>query len=230
MAKISYTKEEVLNKLKEINQIADIYNSDIINYRGNTKDTNEKYTEVIAEEIYNNSSKYNFDLIEKIKRERTYNVNHSGEYDPESIRTEELIAMKMFNNKIYPNIGKILDYQVPLKDVQGTKAGKIDLISLKEEENVLYLIELKNNKSIETLLRCILEIMTYLKQIDGEKLKSDFGIDSSVNIRPAILIFDQTRPFDDLNDVYANKLIEKFNIDIFIANIKIEETFVIEKN
>jgi len=136
----------------------------------------------------------------------------------------------MFNNKIYPNIGKILDYQVPLKDVQGTKAGKIDLISLKEEENVLYLIELKNNKSIETLLRCILEIMTYLKQIDGEKLKSDFGIDSSVNIRPAILIFDQTRPFDDLNDLYANKLIEKFNIDIFIANIKIEETFVIEKN
>ena len=225
MARISYTREETIRKLEAINKVEEIYSSDIINYKGNTKDTNEKYTEVIAEEIFNNPDKYNFENIKQINRDRTYNVGHDGVYDESSIRKEEIIAMKMYKND-YPAIGKMIDYQVPLKDVKDTKAGKVDLISYKEDENTVYLIELKNDESIETLLRCVLEITTYTKQITAEKLKSDFEIPQDAMIKPAVLVFEDTRPYDDLNDKYVNKLIEKFGIDVFTA----KESYAIEKN
>lgn len=231
MSKISYTKEEILNKLNEITKLSEIYNSDIINYRGNTKDTNEKYTEVIAEELLNNHQKYDFNSIETIKRERPYNIEHTGEYDEESSRREELIAMKMYNNKCsYKELGEIINYQVPLKATQETKAGKIDMISYNSDTNILYLIELKNDKSNETLLRCVLEIITYLKQVDTNKLKSEYELSEDTIIKPAILIFEQTRPYDDLNDRYVNMLIDKFNIDVFTATSRQEEVFYIEKN
>lgn len=231
MSKISYTKEEILKKLSEITVPENIYNSDIINYRGNTKDTNEKYTEVIAEELLNNPQKYNFENIETIYRERTYNIEHNGEYDEESPRREELIAMKTFNSQfLYPGMGKVINYQVPLKATKDTKAGKIDMISYNEESDVLYLLELKNDESKETLLRCVLEIITYLKQVDKDKLKADYGFASTTTIKPAILIFEQTRPYDDLNDRYVNKLLEKFDIDVFTATVKKEEVFYIEQN
>lgn len=231
MSKISYTKEEILKKLSEITEIEEIYNSDIINYRGNTKDTNEKYTEVIAEEILNNSQNYDFNTIKTINRERTYKIDHTGEFDEESPRREEIIAMKTYNSKYpYPGLGKIINYQVPLKATMHTKAGKIDMISYNSENDILYLIELKNDKSNETLLRCVLEIITYLKQVDGNKLKADYELPETTAIKPAILIFEQTRPYDDLNDRYVNKLIEKFDVDVFTATSKIEEIFYIEKN
>ncbi|MDR0978562.1 MAG: hypothetical protein LBL91_01235, partial [Lachnospiraceae bacterium] len=184
----------------------------------------EKYTEIIAKEILENSNEYKFETIKTINREKSYKIDtHDGIYNPKSPRREEIIAMKMYKND-YLDIGKILDYQIPLKDKQTTKAGKIDLISLKQDK--LYLIELKNDESKETLLRCILEIITYMNQIDKNKLKSDFKLDG-VNVKPAILIFKNTRPCYDMNDEYVKKLIDKFQIDVFVATSK--ELFNIEK-
>ena len=91
--------------------------------------------------------------------------------------------------KMYNKLGEILDYQVPLKDKKNTKAGKIDLISYNENENKLYLIELKNDFSKESLLRCALEIITYSKQIDIERLKKDFSLSNKTKVGKAILIF-----------------------------------------
>ncbi len=216
MSRISYSRNEIISKLEQINSTQEIYNSDVINYRGNTKDTKEKYTEIVAQEILRNPEKYDFLSVNKINRERTYNVGHDGIYNDNSTRKEEVIAMKMYKRN-YDVMGKILDYQVPLKDAQDTKAGKIDLISFKEEEQFMYLIELKNNVSKETLLRCVLEIITYYSQVDREKLKQDFGVSKEVEVKPAILVFKNTRPYEDLNDKYVNKLIEKFGIDVFVA-------------
>ena len=89
------------------------------------------------------------------------------------------------------------------------------------------MIELKNDVSDETLLRCTLEIITYLNQINQSKLKSDFELNDKVNIKPAILIFEGTRPYYDINDEYVNKLIKKFKIDVFVA--KSQEVFNIKK-
>lgn len=224
---MKYTKEEIINKLKGIKEISEIYNSSIINYRGKTKDTDEKYTEIISKEIIDNYQIYNFDNINCINRKQKYKITtHDGEFSKESNRREEITAMKMFNND-YAELGKILDYQIPLKDKRNSNAGKIDLISYNERNNILYLIELKNDSSVETLLRCVLEIVTYSKQINKQKLITDFNLKNNVNIKLAILIFKGTNPYKDIKDEYVNKLIEKFNIDIFIAEF--DKSFKIKK-
>ena len=216
---MSYTKKEILNELNALDKLEDLYTSKLINFRGKTTETEEKYTEVIAKEILDNYNKYNFNNINIIKRNKGYKIDtHNGMFNENSNRKEEIIAMKLYNT-IHSDLGKILDYQIPLKDKKDTKAGKIDLISYKEKENILYLIELKNNESKETLLRCVLEIMTYINQVDKERLKTDYKLNSNVQILPAILIFEDTSPYNDINDEYVAKLIEKFNISLFIANV-----------
>ena len=45
----------------------------------------------------------------------------------------------MYKNN-YIDIGKILDYQIPLKDKKETKAGKIDLMAYNDLGKKLYLV------------------------------------------------------------------------------------------
>lgn len=54
-----YKKDEIINKLENLKDISTLYKEDFINYRGDTTDTKEKYTEVIAEW-----------LIKKLKQKR----------------------------------------------------------------------------------------------------------------------------------------------------------------
>lgn len=65
------------------------------------------------------------------------------------------ICRQSRNGEVFPGIGIVLDYQVPLKNRREDKAGKVDLISLNEDN--LYLLELKRQDSNETMLRCVLE-------------------------------------------------------------------------
>ena len=223
---MGYKKKEIINKLSSINKLEDLYIEKMINYTGKTNDTKEKYTEVIAKEILDNLDKFNFKNINVINRNKGYNVGtHNGKYNEESPRREEIIAMKLFNTT-HNGLGKFIDYQIPLKDKKNTKAGKIDLISYNEEENILYLIELKNDSSKETLLRCVLEIMTYINQVDKKKLLLDYNMESTIKIKPAILIFKGTRPHKDISDEYVTKLIPKFDIALYIADI--DENFNIK--
>ena len=224
---MGYTKTEIIKELNSLKKLEDLYIAKMINYKGKTKDTKEKYTEVIANYLLENSSKYNFNNIEMIKRSKCYKQAHDGKYSKNSNRREEVIAMKLYNTS-YPGLGEILDYQIPLKDKKSTKAGKVDLISHNKKDNILYLIELKNDVSEETLLRCVLEIMTYINQIDKEKLLQDYNMDSNVEIKPAILIFEDTRPHKDICDEYVTELLKKFDISLFVANI--EEKFTIRSN
>lgn len=224
MAK-AYKKEEIINEIQSSDNIELLYTIKSINRTGKTRDTKEKYTEIIAKELFENPQKYDFDKIALIQRTSSYNVGtHKGKFNKRSNRREENIAMMMFKNEYY-GLGKVLDYQVPLKDSKHKKTGKIDLISYDENTNTLYLIELKNDYSKETLLRCVLEIVTYSKQVNGEKLINDFELNKDVKIKPAILIFEDTKPFNNLKDEYVNKLIKKYNISIFIAES--EEKFKI---
>lgn len=224
---MGYTKQEIINKIRDIKSISELYANKIINYKGNTKDTKEKYTEIIAKEILNNDKNYNFNSIKQIKRELGYKTNtHNGIFNDMSNRREEIIAKQMYK-KNYSELGEMIDYQVPLKNKQDTKAGKVDLISYNKTTNILYLIELKNDRSMETLLRCALEIITYTKQIDENRLKIDFVLDDNVDIKPAILIFENTRPYFDLKDKYVKELIGKLKIDVF--TVKKEKVFKIQK-
>ena len=108
-----YTKKETLESLKNITDINKLYKNDIINRKGTTKDTNEKYTEIIAKEILEHPEKYDFNSIKTINRTQGYNIeSHDGTYDNESNRREEIIAMKMYSSKKDTSIGKMLNYQI----------------------------------------------------------------------------------------------------------------------
>lgn len=187
---VKYNKEEIVNfvsKYFENKNLPELYNDKCINYVGVTKDSKESYIKVIADYIIENilEFKNSFGNIQ-VTRNESYKIDtHTGisifnfmEYIKNE-RREEKIAHSLFC-QFYDEdsvLGKILDYQVPLKDSKlNSGLGKIDLLSYNKKENKTYLIELKKDNSKETLLRCILEAYTYSKIVDKEKLYKDFSL------------------------------------------------------
>ena len=190
---MEYTREEILSKSQELfSDIKTFYQADIINYRGKTSDTKEYYTEVIAEFVCNNIELF-CNSIPNITRKASYKTaSHKGEYSSTSNRTEEIAAIKMFNqsNKdgyVYDFIGKIIDYQIPLKSERKDMAGKIDLLSY--DGDILRILELKKPDSMETMLRCVLEGYTYKETFDHSKLLTDFNLPKDTRIKSSPFVF-----------------------------------------
>lgn len=185
-----YNRQEIVDKIEIANKdMNTFYKQDFINYRGITKDTNEPYTEIIAEYLLNHLDL--FDQIRMIVRVSDYrSKSHDGTTpNHNSNRIEERIAMSMYG-KDYAHIGKVLDYQVPLKNIKDDSAGKVDLIAYKAV--ILRLLELKRPDSKETLLRCVLEGETYLRTVDQKKMISDFGlvrIQEEIRVKASPLVF-----------------------------------------
>ena len=192
-----YSKEEIIKKLEESkSEMGQFYSENFLNYISETSDKEGDYTEIIAEWLLNNIKL--FDEIKPITREKNYKVKtHDGKIKNEkSNREEEIIAMKLFElsqnqGKVFDIIGKIIDYQTPLKNVQTDKAGKIDLLAYNEKENpkTLRILELKRPDSKETMLRCVLEAYTYLKVVDKAKLLKDFGLPEDTKIKACPFVF-----------------------------------------
>lgn len=216
-----YSKNEIL---EEIQDMGNFYKRKVVNYRGTTSDSKEYYTEVVAEWILKNI--YLFDYIKPITREKSYKVDtHDGIIKNKgSKREEEKIAMKLFDlsqnqGKVFEIIGKIIDYQTPLKDIQTDKAGKIDLLAYNESKKTLRILELKKADSEETMLRCVLEAYTYLKVVDKAKLLKDFGLPKDTEIKACPFVFygkEQYREMQAIKDDRENlgKLIEKLGIEV----------------
>ena len=233
-----YSKNEIL---EEIQDMGNFYKRKVVNYRGTTSDSKEYYTEVVAEWILKNI--YLFDYIKPITREKSYKVDsHDGKNkDNDSNREEEKIAMKLFDlsqnqGKVFEVIGKIIDYQTPLKDIQTDKAGKIDLLAYNEneEEKTLRILELKKPDSEETMLRCVLEAYTYLKVVDKDKLLKDFGLPEDTEIKACPFVFydgEQHQEMKEIKDSRKNlgELIEKLGIEVIYLKEENGEYSVIEE-
>ena len=233
-----YSKNEIL---EEIQDMGNFYKRKVVNYRGTTSDSKEYYTEVVAEWILKNI--YLFDYIKPITREKSYKVDsHEGKNkDKDSNREEEKIAMKLFElsqnqGKVFDVIGKIIDYQTPLKDIQTDKAGKIDLLAYNEneEEKTLRILELKKPDSEETMLRCVLEAYTYLKVVDKDKLLKDFGLPEDTEIKACPFVFydgEQHQEMKEIKDSRKNlgELIEKLGIEVIYLKEENGEYSVIEE-
>jgi len=97
------------------------------------------------------------------------------------------------------SIGTIQDYEVPLF-YTGKKDGgrKIDLVSTRPGPDELIILELKNNRSTETILRCLLEAFTYSLLIDRARAKESFGVSQKAKVIICPLIFQGTAPYNDL--------------------------------
>ena len=181
---MGYTKKVILDRCyRALTNASLFYTEDFINYSGRCSDTDELYTEIIAEFVLDHLDAF-CDGIAVIKRNSSYKVqSHDGAYSLTSRREEENCAKKMFSlckdGGCYNHIGRIIDYQTPLKATSKDIAGKIDLLAY--DGKILRLLELKNPDSEETMLRCVLEGFTYLRTVDQEKLLIDLECYKTVN-------------------------------------------------
>ena len=230
-----YSKEEIIKKLEESkSEMGQFYSENFLNYISETSDKEGDYTEIIAEWLLNNIKL--FDEIKPITREKNYKVKtHDGKIKNEkSNREEEIIAMKLFElsqnqGKVFDIIGKIIDYQTPLKDIQTDKAGKIDLLAYNEEEKILRILELKRPNSDETMLRCVLEAYTYLKVVDKVKLLKDFGLPEDTEIKACAFVFYGKEQYKEMQEDRKNlkELIEKLEIEVIYLEEKDGEYSVV---
>ena len=167
------------------------YCEKFVNYRGKTTDTGEYYTEVVAQFVSDNMKSFLRGIV-TITRESNYRIDtHDGVFDPDSVREEEITAMKLFNacksGDMIAHIGTIIDYQTPLKSKRTDDAGKVDLLAC--DGNYLRLLELKKEASDETMLRCVLEGFTYLWTVDEEKLLQDFDLPVHTVVKACPFVF-----------------------------------------
>ena len=220
----TYSKNEIL---EEIQDMVNFYKRKVVNYRGKTSDSKDYYTEVVAEWILKNI--YLFDYIKPITREKSYKVDsHDGIIkNEESKREEEKIAMKLFDlsqnqGKVFDIIGKIIDYQTPLKNVQTDDVGKIDLLAYNESKKTLRILELKRPDSKETMLRCVLEAYTYLKIVDKTKLLKDFGLPEDTVIKACPFVFYGKKQYREMQQdrEHLKDLIEKLGIEVIYLEEK----------
>ena len=227
----TYSKDEIKKKLEVAkSEMWKFYSQDFVNYRGKTSDKErDYYTEIIAKWLLDNIELFND--IKMISRENSYKVDsHDGKIKNEkSEREEEIIAMKLFDfsqnqGKVFDIIGKIIDYQTPLKNVQTDKAGKIDLLAYNEKENpkTLRILELKKIDSKETMLRCVLEAYTYLKVVDKAKLLKDFALPENTKIKACPFVFYGKEQYKEMQEDRKNlkELIEKLDIEVIYLEEK----------
>ena len=197
---IQYDKKAVLEMCADaMKNPALFYTQNLVNYQGICSDAQVPYTEIIAEFLIDHLPEFT-DGITQIHRTASYcTPTHMGEFDPSSNRTEELTAMKMFNacksGAQYAKVGKILDYQVPLKNKRSDQAGKIDLLAY--DGNVLRVLELKKPDTQETMLRCVLECYTYLRTADTRKLIADFDIPAGTPVKASPFVFENSLPYQE---------------------------------
>ena len=227
----TYSKDEIIKKIEVAkSEMWKFYSQDFVNYRGKTSDKEGYYyTEIIAKWLLDNIELFND--IKMISRENSYKVDsHDGKIkNQKSGREEEIIAMKLFDfsqnqGKVFDIIGKIIDYQTPLKDVQTDKAGKIDLLAYNEKENpkTLRILELKKPDSKETMLRCVLEAYTYLKVVDKAKLLKDFGLPEDTKIKACPFVFYGKEQYREMQQdrEHLKDLIEKLGIEVIYLEEK----------
>ena len=201
---MGYTKEFIYNACREAatTDIQKFYTSKFINYRGKTTDTDEYYTEVVASWLWDNLDILN--KIPTISRTSGYRVpSHDGVIkNPKSNRKEEIIAMKMFQQSDVPGLGRIIDYQTPLKNDFDDHVGKVDLLSF--DGKTIRLLELKKPNSEETMLRCVIEGYTYWKTIDTtillESFKDVVSNNAQVKVNPFVFIHPESVPYLEMKE------------------------------
>ena len=216
-----YSRAETIAQIKEaVKDMSSLYRAPCVNHAGTTykADGNEYYTEIVSEYLLKND--HLLDQIAQINR-GDYSVDTHNGTTPRaaSNRLEERIALSLFQTYIFP-IGRIIDYQIPLKRTQKDNAGKIDLISFDEVNGILRLIELKAPQSHDTLLHCVLEIYTYYKMANIPNLIASYGLSGKCKeVRICALFFKDSTQNKEYEE-YTNTLFEHENLFDLMRKIR----------
>lgn len=201
-------------------------------YKGiNTSNTLEQLrtiTSSIADILDNNN-------YSRRHRENGYVVNshktatkdeYSNAKSNKPFRKEEWMC-RLALGETFDYIGKVVDYQIPLKNNSNDNGkGKIDLLS--KIDDMAYLLEVKVPKSTESPLRAIMEIFTYWQQLGGnsdDTIKLFVDKSQAVGakiLKKAIVLFKNHakgsiyQKFIKNRTEYEN-LMSILNVEIFIA-------------
>ncbi len=126
------------------------------------------------------------------------------------------------------SLGRIVDYDVPLKrgGDSNVEVGNISLLS--ETMDKLYFMNVKEMTSEESLLRVVLETITKFDMISRRKLLADYNEDilnkfkyyhSKDDILPAIVLYEGSRAFKEFKNLPLNgvtaQLVYKYHIHFF---------------
>ena len=220
--------EKSLNNYRNIGNMDNLYREHYVVSNNLTRDTHERYCDVVCASLLAHIKSLTddvaFDIIDRHTTSKHYNMSdiHTGVIENlASGRVEEHIAMQM-KDKDYDFIGKVLDYQTPLKSKRSDEAGKIDLLAI--TGSVLRIIELKIPNSKESLLRCVLEAYTYFRKIHKQHLTEDFKLTGGAIVIPAVLVADgghQVKEYLRDNSLTVT-LMHKLGVEIF--------TYVVDAN
>lgn len=202
---IKYTKEQIEAMIEyAAMKRVPLYKSACVNQSDTLMASAEFTSEVIASYLLSHPQLIDSG-IKRIRREKTYNVEHSKKPRTEnSKRAEELIAIQLVEDEHTGSAyGKMINYQIPLKNSnKDIGAGKIDLVSYRAELNTLFIHEFKRKENKEALLRCVLEIYTYYSTIDQTKLLTDFKY-SDAKLVPSVLVYAGSRQHEQY-EVHEN--------------------------
>ena len=231
-----YTKGKITSTLDEIvksGKLFSLYKEDCIDYSGETPDTKDSFSDLIAEWLLERNIKGLFvEQVKPISRRKTYKTASHKPMTPEerdSIheqrQEEQWIARSLLHSK-FDHVGEIIDYQTPIKDSHDDKGvGKVDLLAYCEDGKVLSIIELKRKRNEETVLHAILEVCTYYHQLDKEKLKADFGYPASVSIQQVVLGFTDSFLHQQYRD---SKIIQKLAKELGVKVCLLDDNQIIE--
>lgn len=178
-----FYKDEIL---KNYNKITENNLKEIMNiYKVNNKPSNFKFETRNNNYFVHNIIKYQKEYKEKTQafylEDKTTVVKTSGKTKCGYVKIKDLMYEKdmcrelwfssYYGKAIYPF--DIIDIQTPLKKVRNNKYGEIDNIGIDIKDNniTVYLIEAKPLNTDETLLRAIIETITYKYQIEENKEK-----------------------------------------------------------
>ena len=188
---IRHTEKETADKvMAALKNPSRLFKNSVINWAGTTIDTDVPYVEVISRILLDN-----LEILESIpciRRSLPYRTQgHDGIFDASSNRKEEIVGMILFNQKtVSPDYGEVLDYQIPLKANGRDKVGfkAFDLLSYDKVRNTAWILELKvSDNENDSLLHSVLEAYTYLNTVHREKILDDFSLNTSAELKAAVL-------------------------------------------
>ncbi len=223
---IKHTEKETIdNVMTALKNPTGLFKSSVINWAGTAIDTDVPYVEVVSKILIDNLEV--LESIPCIKRSIQYRtLGHDGIYDPSSNRKEEIVGMILFNQKTTsPDYGEVLDYQIPLKANGRDKVGfkAFDLLSYDRGRNTAWILELKvSDNDNDSLLHSVLEAYTYLKTVHKEKLLDDFSLDTSAELKAAVLSIEgdrRHREYKALDSMpFLKQLISRLGIEVFFLS------------
>ncbi len=235
MSKGSFSRSELIGKCNEFltDKPSELYKQSFITSCDTVKgESGSERTDVIAEYICGRID--DLERIQCLSRESYKIASHIGTLT-ESNQEEKNLAKELFNQCKSPDrihrtpydfIGVIIDYETPLKTSNEDKGvGKIDLLSVSDDEPCVYLLELKKQGSHESLLRCVLEAYTYSKQVDSGRLKSSFDIPENYDIKPTPLVSKNGAQWKEMQELKNGK---KPHLKELMERLKIAGPFYYE--